>query len=297
MKWVDLAVKPNFSWPNTQVEIIFEGKRIVLQPLTDDLSCTVSVFDVTGLTFEEGGTILSRFLSRLAWSMDAGVIELFAFGSNNSDRPGRLAQGTYGVSGWAAIEPWDHLYLPASLDTNADLAIALFREGLSVNSVPFAFLSYFKILNISLSAGQLQKDWINNHVDDLWYQPAVDRLKELKTLENDIGSYLYHQGRCAVAHANGTPLVNPDNYADKRRLELDLPLMKDIAALYIEKEFGVLSDSSFRKHFHEKDSKSSELFEKIADENGRIRYSLVGKSACSGWQKAERRRSGAFCHH
>ena len=28
-KWIDLAVKPNFSWPNKQIEIEFE-KRLVI---------------------------------------------------------------------------------------------------------------------------------------------------------------------------------------------------------------------------------------------------------------------------
>lgn len=235
MKWVNLAVKPNFSWPNVQVEIPFEGRRVVLQPLTDELSCTVSVFDDGGLTFEDGGAILCRFLSRLAWSMNGGVVELFISGSNNPVSPGRLARGTYGISGCVAVRPWNYLYLPSAQDARADLALALFREGLSVNSVPFAFLSYFKVLNIVFSSGQSQKDWINNNLVHVLYQPALDRLQDLSRSEGDLGAYLYHRGRCAVAHANETLLVNPDSYGDKRRLELDLPLMKEIAALFIER--------------------------------------------------------------
>lgn len=109
MKWVDLAVKPNFSWPRVQVEVVFEGRRIVLQPITDELSCTVSVFDDHEITFEDGDTILSRFLSRLAWSIGGGVVELFICGSNNPVRPGRLGRGTYEKSGWALVEPWDYV--------------------------------------------------------------------------------------------------------------------------------------------------------------------------------------------
>jgi hypothetical protein len=66
MKWVDLAVKPNFSWPKVLVGLPFEGRKIVLQPITDELTCTVSVFDEHEISFEDGGTVLSRFLSRLA---------------------------------------------------------------------------------------------------------------------------------------------------------------------------------------------------------------------------------------
>lgn len=276
MKWVDLAVKPNFSWPRVQVEVVFEGRRIVLQPITDELSCTVSVFDDHEITFEDGGTILSRFLSRLAWSMGGGVVELFVCGSNNPVRPGRLGRGTYEKSGWALVEPWDYLYLPSANNPDADLALALFREGLSINSVPFSFLSYFKVLNISFSKGPAQKGWINANLGRVLYQPALDRLLELGKSECDIGAYLYKQGRCAVAHANETSRINPDSYADKWRLELDLPLIKEISALFIEQEMGVLSDSSFWKHLRETNDETPELFKKTVATDGRIIYVPVG---------------------
>lgn len=272
MKWMNLAVQPGFSWPNCQVELEFEGRRLVLQPMTDELACTVSVFDHQGLSFEEGGSILCRFLSRLAWSRNGGVVELFFIGSNNPARPGSMGRGTYGTSGWAAVQPWDYLYLPVPRSAEAELALALYREGLSVNSVPFSFLSFFKILNIRFSAGASQKDWINRNQKALWCNSAVDRLKELQRSESDIGAYLYHQGRCAVAHANGSPVVNPDLYGDKRRLELDLPLIKEITAHFIEKELGVLSDSSFWKRLRGSVNGSPELLRKTENEDGRVVY-------------------------
>jgi hypothetical protein len=88
---------------------------------------------------------------------------------------------------------------------------------------------------------------------------------------------LYHQGRCAVAHANGRPLVNPDSYGDRRRLELDLPLMKEIAALFIEQEFGVLSDSAFWKQPRDTNAKSPELLKKTVAADGRIVYARWAK--------------------
>ena len=278
MLWLDMAVSPRVSWPNKQVEIPFEGYKITLQPRRKvpekpmELACTVSVFDIEGTTFEIGGTVVSRFLSRLAWSQNGGVVELFPAGSNNPKRPGWLGQGTYGVSECAQVEPWDYLYLPSAGTVESDLALGLFREGMSVNSVPFAFLSFFKVLNIKYGAGGGQKDWINNNLEHLWYSPAVDRLNELRQVENDIGKYLYEEGRCAVAHAHGNPLVNPDNYSDKRRMENDLKLMQELAALFIEKELGVLSDGSFWKSLGESHLGSSRHLLKKVEEDGRIVY-------------------------
>src|SRR5258706_2680697 len=160
MKWVDFAVCPNFSWPDRPVEIPFEDKTIVLQPLTSHLSCTASLFDPAGTTFEVGGTILSRFLSRLAWSRNGGIEELFAAGSNFPNRPGRLGRGSYPFSSWANVEPWSNLYLPLPSSSQADLGLALFREGLTLNSRPLCFLSFFKVLNITLPDGPNPMAWI-----------------------------------------------------------------------------------------------------------------------------------------
>lgn len=272
MKWFDLAVRPRFSWPDRRVEVPFEGNRVVLQPLTEELSCTASLFSSSGTTFEEGGTILGRFLSRLAWSQDGGIVELFAAGSNNPSRPGRLGRGNYGTSAWAPVPPWALLYLPIPATTEADLALALFREGMSINSDPFAFLSYFKILNIAFPKGPAQMDWINKNLSGIWYGPAVDRITELRSSVADLGDYLYVQGRCAVAHASGTPVVNPDNYADKQRLSRDLPLMKELAALFIERELGVFTASSFWEKHRNSRCMSPEFLKRVDTVNEEVAY-------------------------
>lgn len=278
MIWLNLAVKPHFSWPNVPIELPFEGTRLVLQPLTDTLCCTVSLFEPGGTTFEDGGTVLGRFLSRLAWSRNGGVVELFYIGTNNPERPGRLGRGTYGTSGWSAVEPSKYLYLPAAATPESDLGLALYREGMSVNSSPFAFLSFFKILNILHSKGEAQWKWVNDNLKHIWYQPAVDRLQEIRKTESDVGKYMYVQGRCAVAHAYGTPIVNPNVYADKRRLELDLPLMKELAALFIEQELGVVSNDSFLKS-PGATAGSNELLKKDLAQKTRVLYAPYPSNA------------------
>ena len=273
MRWVDLAVKPYFSWPNIQVDFLFEGRRVTLQPASDECSCTISLYDEKGLTFEEGGHQLCRFLSRLAWSKDAGVIELFIVGSNNPANPGRTGRGTYGHSPFSQITPTDLLYFPSPKDEKSELALALYREGMNLSSVTFAFLSFFKIINMLDSKGKQQVAWINNNLGKISFQPAIDRLNELKKNESDIGHYLYVKGRCAVSHAFAEPIANPDKYEDKRRFELDLPLMKELSALCIEQEFGVLSEISFWKIMKKNDADgSAELLKKMLLDENHVQY-------------------------
>jgi len=189
-----------------------------------------------------------------------------------------MDQGTFARSGWATMEPANHIYLPLATDRDADLALALYREGLSVNSVPFGYLSLFKILNIRLSSGADQERWINDHLKDISYGPASDRFREIEKLHENVGNYMYVQGRCAIAHANSNPLVNPDTYTDRRRMKADFPLMKELAALYIEKELGVASDSSFYKHFDQAKNRS-ELLIRGSVKDGWITYAPYSPDA------------------
>lgn len=244
MLWYTVAVAPHFSWPCCRVDITFEGLKYTLMPRHEysdgprahELAATISVFDPKGVTFERGGTLVSRFLSRLAWIEQRGVTELFCGGSNNPAEPGRLGQGVFQRSGYAQTEPLDFLEIPINISPKAELGLGLFREGMSVNSTPFAFLSFFKVLNIPFKSGVEQRNWINQNIENIRYGQAKERLLELQKNTKDIGKYLYQEGRCAVAHAYGTPLVNPDNYADKKRMEKDIHLLKEFAALFIRNQ-------------------------------------------------------------
>ena len=271
MLWCNVAITPHFSWPNVRCAIPFEGNTIVLSPPTETLACRAALLDSNRTTFEKGGTILSRFLSRYAWTMNAGISELFYVGTNIPSEPGRLGQGTYARAGWATTDPPHCIYMPKPGNESGELALALYREGLSVNSIPFGFLSLFKILNILHSDGASQPKWINDHLPDIWYPPAADRVREIQAEHQDVGRYMFVQGRCAVAHANTQPLVNPDNFLDKRRLESDFPLMKEIAALFIERELGVSSNSSFYKNF-DPNQHGDKMLMKGTSTDGRVKY-------------------------
>ena len=269
---MNFAVHAGFSWPNVPVEIPFENSIAVLSPQTGELACTASVFDPAGFEFDEGATRLSRFLSCLAWSMRGGIEEHFAIGSNNSETPGRLGRGTYATTSWANVEPWHQLYLPSPSTSKALLALALFREGMTLNSEPLAFLSFFKILNVVFPNGPAQQCWINNNLGLIRYGRALERLAELRAHHHDIGEYLYVQGRCAVAHAYSMPVADPDNYSDRRRLRDDLPLIKDIAEMCIARELGVMTTDGFLAANRYSRELPREYLVPGLGSNGRVRY-------------------------
>lgn len=118
----------------------------------------------------------------------------------------------------------------------------MFREGRTVNSTPFEFLSYFKILNIFWRDkwltvnGQRQNpliEGIRATLPKLRDDLAVSRLRALGATQPDAAKYLYESGRCAVAHAYADPIVDPDDVADLRRLSEDVYIIKEIAEYLI----------------------------------------------------------------
>lgn len=125
------------------------------------------------------------------------------------------------------------------VDEKARLALALYREDLSVNSVPYQFLGFAKIINVLHAGGSAQKAWIGAVLPNVTDADARARLAELSGEVADVSAYLFESGRCAVAHANTSPVVNPDDVEDFLRLSKDLPLIKALAEHLIETELGV----------------------------------------------------------
>jgi hypothetical protein len=266
MHWFNAAVTPKFSWPNETVHLQFQNIDVVLSPAVDDLSCRVSMRVPSGKNLSDSGTTLSRFLSRFAWSMDGGIVENFHVSSNNQQNPGLLAQGSYARSMYASVRPFESIYLPIVISKEAELALALYREGMNLNSGPHAFLSFAKILNVKFGQGSDQKNWIENNFSNITHPLASERLKS----NPEIGEYFYKQGRCAVAHAFGSPIVDPDIFADRHRLDEDAPIMKELAKLFIENEFRVLSEPSFHKQYS--GGKTQDFLVKRIGSEGRISY-------------------------
>jgi len=275
MLWANMAVRPSFPWPNVHVEIPFEGKAMVLQPGSDKFSTAVSVYDQQGINLEESGSLVSRFLSHLAWSHDAALVDLFIFGSNNPAHPRLCGVRQQSSMKWAAVEAWLSLYLPIAPDSRGHLALALYREGLglAIDSSAFSFLSFANVLNIVHASGPAQIAWINANVDVVpHWSPGRRRIDELRADGvKDAGKYLYGKGRCAVAHANSTT-VDPDDYADRRRLSADLALMKEIAALFIEKELGIEQEHTISKRIRSLRKLPSNVLVPRPQSKGYVRY-------------------------
>jgi len=221
----------------------YGNHTFVLMPLTKENFASIHI-ELKGISHVEGVTLINRFLSAIAWKCDEPAINNHG-GFSGSLKPVPISRNNtpYGYSPSEAFP--NEVYEIA--DRKAKLAVALYREARSLDdSIPFQFLSYFKILNIfwndkSKNGENELVEGLRASLPDLTEKDCVQRIKEIKGKEGDPANYLYKSGRCAVAHAfaGRGPIVDPDDETDLRRLSEDLWLMRNLTAHLIEKNFGI----------------------------------------------------------
>jgi hypothetical protein len=240
-RWLNVGVKGNAVWPTAETTVEFGGHQLVLKPATRETEESVHI-KLQGLSDVEALTLVNRFLSVLSWCDDQPMENRYGW----SGTPVPVAVGRESrVAGSSIAFPF---YRQPEPNEKARLALALFREARTVNSIPFAFLSYFKILNIFwqdkmlTTNGKRQNpiiEGIRTTLPKLKDELAVKRLRALTTTKPDVPNYLYESGRCAIAHAYADPIVDPDDLSALRRLSEDLHIVKEIAVHLIATELRV----------------------------------------------------------
>jgi hypothetical protein len=123
-------------------------------------------------------------------------------------------------------------------DPKQRLAVALYREAMSVNSIPYKVLGFFKIINILYKNGPAQIAWIKETLPKLTEKHLQDRILAPSNAE-DVAKYLYVSCRCAVAHASSDPLIDPDDLTHLRRLSADVHIVQALAEHLIKHELNV----------------------------------------------------------
>lgn len=236
-RWLTVAVESDVAWPTSETRTFYCGHEFQLYPETEEFApCVVAEYD-DPVTMHQALARVGEFLSALSWTERRAIRDVDAIaGSRLLRLPHRPRQRV-------VTRALHTDFLPTNGDRNARLALALHRDGLNLRraSIPYAFLSFSKIINILHGSGPSQITWINDAVHKLSYSyEAQARAQQLRTEGKDIGEYLYGSGRCAVAHAN-REAANPDDPDDTYRLFLDLPLIQALAEYLIENELGVLS--------------------------------------------------------
>jgi len=231
-RWMNLGVSGQCGWPDTQIEVSFGTTRFILIPQTNTNSASIHLETHSNDDVDEMTTV-NRFLSVISWAYKESLQNDYGWSGNSvpcAVPEKRLARS---INRDFLIR-WNPL-----LDPKQQLAVALYREAMSVISIPYKFLGFFKILNVLYKRGPAQKDWIKVTLPRLTEGYVKDRLLTLSNTESDVAAYLYESGRCAVAHAFSDPLIDPDDLTHLYRLSADLDVVQALAEYLIKYELEV----------------------------------------------------------
>lgn len=242
-QWLNLPVEGSGPWPVSETVQVFDGTELLLRPETRANRKSIHV-KLERRSAAEARTLVERFLSMLVWcdgqrmrvAGDAGWV-----GPENGP-----------LTSTVAPRRGDEWIFSRELprDAKVQRALALYREGRTLNSVPHSFLAYYKVLNLFWNDKKEGKDAVNPLIEGLasWIPQMNDRLargrvadlkKQWKyTSDREVAHYLYKR-RCAVAHAFADPLVDPDDAKDLDVLAADREIMCEIAEQLIEQELKV----------------------------------------------------------
>jgi hypothetical protein len=247
--WLVANISTNSYWPINSQKVRWRGVDIWIMPITRDCYPAVALMLPPGKGRSECEELLMRFVSVLSWVEERGFMVEGGMGGGNLPRP----MGRDKERGFAICDEFDLSYLPEVTDEKPMLALALMREGRGLNHIGYAFLSFYRVLEVAFTTDKQRIAWISASLLNLTGHGVSEALAGITAQGiTDIGLHLFQSGRCAMAHANRHPIVDPDKPADTRRLASELPIVRALAVKAIEEAFGVeTSGTNYRKHLYE----------------------------------------------
>jgi hypothetical protein len=246
--WVVGEVQTTGSWPVVAQKVSYRGEIVWILPVVRNHFPAVAMKVRDGLDRDGCARLLMRFLSTLSWVEGEGyLVDGFGGGS----RP--IPMGREKTVGLIIRDEFDLSYFPEPTDEKALLALALMREGRGLNHPGYAFLSFYRVLEIAFPDGQNRGRWMRDRVDTITDHRAREVVAALRASGiSDVGVHLRDSGRRAMAHAREEPIIDPDDPSDARRLWSELPLMLALARTAIEEVLGIeTSHTVWKNHLHE----------------------------------------------
>ena len=245
------------GWPSALQEIEFNGRsfRLVPHDHRHDLFPAVGLKLHRAESYEDGWTLIARFLSALSWACD-GAFQTFNYSGS--------ATGLHPMSGYAANSQHHITFYDGAqglssgfrsnslkaVESEQSFPLACYREGKGLEfwSPRYSFLSYWKIIE---RANPTSTETYSNHVikSSRTSAGALDHfaLEALRWIElseqwNDVGKYLRERVRNASAHADAAKKFvpsDPDDIHEQDRLRRCMPLAANIARFCLCDKFGL----------------------------------------------------------
>jgi hypothetical protein len=231
-RWLTRGVVGSALWPPEEKTIKFSGYELLLKDATKDREQSISIC-LKNMNEKEATKLFNQFLSILCWC-DGQPIRLIE--GIIGPAPGTIGRGRQ--AGSSLPEVFNYFNRTPISDPQKRLALALYREAVTVNSMAYSFLGFYKVIVACLGENKNTNNKIAEILPKLTDERAKDRIKELEKNDVEIPKYLYEERRHAIAHVTKEPVINPDE-EDIWILSGDVYIVRAIAEYLIEKKLKI----------------------------------------------------------
>jgi hypothetical protein len=247
--FLNLPVDVGIGWPRKEAIVTFGATKIFVFPPSQHHDASLHIdLAYARLTDVAARSLLNQFLSIAAWLDDTFAILLD--GGSGNPVPCRPERQTIS---WpcSILDTWCNAWSPIK-DENARRALAIYREAINMqhfHSLPYAVLGFYKILESAYPTdGRARGRKLEQHVADLLAGNMINKHElqeigfDLNSPPGQIASFLYSEGRQAVAHANKVPTINPDDAGQQRRMSVAASILQAASRSCITSQFRVGTD-------------------------------------------------------
>jgi hypothetical protein len=278
-RWIVANVSGSVYWTRKTKQARYRDLDIFALPATKEGS--YPALAVRMLPGQADATVrhtVYSFLSALCWIQGGGAGALIEYWTE-----GNLPRPVFGFSGqMTRTHEFDLDYLPDPPTGAGRLALALCREAGGVNTAAASTVAYTRVFELHLGQkSRAIKDWINANLAAISDRNAIAVRDELQRSHTDVGHYLYDSCRSAAVHASvGRAIIDPDNPDDERRLQHDLPLVRQLAIKLTEDSLGVQTRHTvYREHLYElagfKDVFGEELVARLVNGDLQAEHGMI----------------------
>jgi hypothetical protein len=214
-------------------EVIFEfSGRVIIWVNGNKFVYPTLIVPCAEENLADGLELSHKFISLLVKESGTAIVEIFNIGTP--------ARGLTRITQPRTLSSLglQHRYVQSALRENLSndqwVAYAFFKEGVNADSDFYAFLSFYKIIELAFRGDKAKvDDWIDNNIDNILGRVGASNWKQEISTQGIVASfYLRNAGRNAIAHfqndRRGVP-TNPDNSEDLRNINRDLPVIRALA--------------------------------------------------------------------
>ncbi|EEE44589.2 methylamine utilization protein MauJ [Roseibium alexandrii] len=258
-RWAVANISIAGAWPGSDTIIPHMGRDFHIIAQTGDFFPAVAVELTTHKDeYEEGYTLLARFLSALAWAQENSPFSIFSF-SGGSRGPSPLSGFSRNSQHFTSYYADGSFPRRQLRDVNREwrFVFALWREGLWLSrySNRFACLTFYKMIeNCFAPFPKKESKTVVIEARDAIIKSAVEEIEKvpqlaqmagksmntIREVDANVGRFLRKHIRHPAAHASSEfAESDPDDWERERHYYYALEAVKVIAMYLVQKEKGV----------------------------------------------------------